>query len=85
VQQLYDKRPNSLGADRLASIPGWSEMPGVRAGNVLPWNPEPPLTDTAAACFVNGLAQLIRDGFRHPLRLTSQGDGRRLASEVEKP
>ncbi|TKK82714.1 ABC transporter substrate-binding protein [Kribbella jiaozuonensis] len=54
---LYDERPNSLGADRLATIPGWSEVPGVQAGNVLPWNPEPPLTYAAADSFVNGLAQ----------------------------
>ncbi|MER7243454.1 hypothetical protein [Kribbella sp. NPDC000426] len=53
---LYDERPNSLAADRLATIAGWSEVPGVRAGNVLPWNPEPPLTYAAAASFVSGLA-----------------------------
>ncbi|WP_327632898.1 ABC transporter substrate-binding protein [Kribbella sp. NBC_00482] len=54
---LYDQRPNSLGADRLADIPGWSEVPGVRTGKVLAWNPEPPLTFTAAAAFVTTLAE----------------------------
>ncbi|TCC01569.1 ABC transporter substrate-binding protein [Kribbella soli] len=54
---LYDQGPNSLGADRLADIPGWSEVPGVRTGKVLPWNPEPPLTFTAAAAFVTTLAE----------------------------
>ena len=53
---LYDQRPNSLSADRLADIPGWSEVPGVRTGKVLAWNPEPPLTFTAAAAFVTTLA-----------------------------
>ncbi|TCC36174.1 ABC transporter substrate-binding protein [Kribbella speibonae] len=54
---LYDQRPNSLGADRLAGIPGWSEVPGVRTGKVLHWNPEPPLTFTTAAAFVTGVAE----------------------------
>ena len=54
---LYDQRPNSLGADRLAGIPGWSEVPGVRTGKVLPWNPEPPQTFTAAAAFVTTLVE----------------------------
>lgn len=54
---LYDQRPNSLGPDRLAEIPGWSEVPGVRTGTVLAWNPEPPLTFTAAAAFVNTVAE----------------------------
>ena len=54
---LYDQRPNSLGADRLADIPGWSEVPGVRTGKVLTWNPEPPLTFTAAAAFVTAVAE----------------------------
>jgi iron complex transport system substrate-binding protein len=49
---LYDQRPNSLGAEQLATIPAWSEVPGVRAGNVLPWNPEPALTYATAAAFV---------------------------------
>jgi iron complex transport system substrate-binding protein len=54
---LYDQRPNSLGADRLATIPGWSEVPAVRAGNVRAWNPEPPLTYAAAESFVSDLAR----------------------------
>lgn len=41
---LYDQRPNSLGDEQLAAIPEWAELPAVRAGQVLPWNPEPPLT-----------------------------------------
>ncbi|HET6297663.1 MAG TPA: ABC transporter substrate-binding protein [Kribbella sp.] len=52
---LYDQRPNSLGDEQLATIPAWSEHPAVRAGNVLPWNPEPPLTFEAAAAFINTL------------------------------
>jgi iron complex transport system substrate-binding protein len=48
---LYDQRPNSLGPDRLAHIPAWSEI----TGEVLPWNPEPPLTYEAAAAFVRAI------------------------------
>jgi hypothetical protein len=33
---LYDQRPNSLNADQLATIPAWSELPAVIAGQVLP-------------------------------------------------
>ncbi|MGW6195648.1 ABC transporter substrate-binding protein [Kribbella sp. NPDC055110] len=54
---LYDRRPNSLGADRLSGIPGWSEVPGVRTGKVLFWDPEPPLTFAAAAAFVTTVAE----------------------------
>jgi len=60
---LYDQRPNSLGAEQLATIPAWSEHPAVRAGRVLPWNPEPPLTFETAAAFVNALTTaLTTDG-----------------------
>ncbi|GAA3104422.1 iron complex transport system substrate-binding protein [Kribbella aluminosa] len=49
---LYDQRPNSLSAEKLAEIPAWSEV----TGQVLPWNPEPPLTYEAAAASVTALA-----------------------------
>jgi iron complex transport system substrate-binding protein len=60
---LYDQRPNSLGAEQLATIPTWSEVPGVRAGNVLPWNPEPALTYATAAAFV----ATVTDALTKPL------------------
>ncbi|MFI5708868.1 ABC transporter substrate-binding protein [Kribbella sp. NPDC051620] len=56
---LYDQRPNSLGADQLAEIPAWSEHPAVRGGQVLPWNPEPPLTFEATAASIDTLTAAI--------------------------
>jgi iron complex transport system substrate-binding protein len=56
---LYDQRPNSLGADQLAEIPAWSEVPAVRSGQVLPWNPEPPLTFAATAASVDALTTAV--------------------------
>ncbi|GAB3835899.1 ABC transporter substrate-binding protein [Kribbella italica] len=56
---LYDQRPNSLGAEQLAEIPAWSELPAVAAGHVLAWNPEPPLTFEAAAASADTLAAAI--------------------------
>lgn len=57
---LYDQRPNSLGTDQLAEIPVWSEHPAVRGGQVLPWNPEPPLTNTDTAASINTLIAALR-------------------------
>ncbi|MEU4195136.1 ABC transporter substrate-binding protein [Kribbella sp. NPDC026611] len=54
---LYDQRPNSMGPDQLATIPSWPEVPAVRTGNVVPWNPEPTLTFRAAATFVNTVSE----------------------------
>lgn len=54
---LYDERPNSLSADQLADIPAWPQHPG--AARVLPWNPEPPLTFTAAAAYVTAVANAL--------------------------
>ncbi|GAB2574469.1 ABC transporter substrate-binding protein [Kribbella endophytica] len=56
---LYDQRPNSLGADQLAEIPEWAELPAVATGQVLPWNPEPPLTFEAAAAAADALTAAI--------------------------
>lgn len=56
---LYDQRPNSLGDDQLADIPAWAEVPAVRGGQVLPWNPEPPLTFAATAASVDALTTAI--------------------------
>ncbi|NEA30654.1 ABC transporter substrate-binding protein [Streptomyces sp. SID13031] len=56
---LYDQRPNSLGDDQLATIPAWAEIPAVRAGQVLPWNPEPPLTFETTAASVDTLTTAI--------------------------
>jgi iron complex transport system substrate-binding protein len=56
---LYDQRPNSLGADQLADIPAWPEVPAVRGGQVLPWNPEPPLTFEATAASIDALTAAI--------------------------
>ncbi|MEV6417764.1 ABC transporter substrate-binding protein [Kribbella sp. NPDC051718] len=56
---LYDQRPNSLGADQLADIPAWSEQSAVRGSQVLPWNPEPPLTFGATAASVDALTAAI--------------------------
>jgi iron complex transport system substrate-binding protein len=53
---LYDQRPNSLNAERLAAIPEWSEL---SAGTVLPWDPEPALTYATAAAFVSNLAKAL--------------------------
>jgi iron complex transport system substrate-binding protein len=57
---LYDQRPNSLTAEQLADIPAWSELPAVRAGRVLTWNPEPSLTFQTAAAFVNTVTAALR-------------------------
>jgi iron complex transport system substrate-binding protein len=56
---LYDQRPNSLGADQLAEIPAWSELSAVRSSQVLPWNPEPPLTFGATAASIDALTAAI--------------------------
>ncbi|MGC4943836.1 ABC transporter substrate-binding protein [Kribbella sp. DT2] len=56
---LYDQRPNSLGAEQLAEIPQWAELPAVAAGHVLAWNPEPPLTFEAAAAAADALTAEI--------------------------
>jgi iron-desferrioxamine transport system substrate-binding protein len=56
---LYDRRANSLGPDRLAAIPAWADLPAVRAGRVLPWDPEPVLTTAAAAAFVDTVADAL--------------------------
>lgn len=56
---LYDQRPNSLGADQLAEIAPWTELPAVADGQVLAWNPEPPLTYESAASAVDALASAI--------------------------
>jgi iron complex transport system substrate-binding protein len=57
---LYDQRPNSLGADQLADIPSWAELPAVRSSQVLPWNPEPPLTFEATAASIDGLTAAVK-------------------------
>jgi iron complex transport system substrate-binding protein len=56
---LYDQRPNSLGDEQLAAIPAWAELSAVQAGQVLPWNPEPPLTFAAAAASADALITAI--------------------------
>jgi iron complex transport system substrate-binding protein len=56
---LYDQRPNSLGDEQLADIPEWAELPAVRSGQVLAWNPEPPLTFAAAATSIDTLTAAI--------------------------
>jgi iron complex transport system substrate-binding protein len=56
---LYDQRPNSLGDEQLAAIPEWAELSAVQAGQVLPWNPEPPLTFAAAAASADALITAI--------------------------
>jgi iron complex transport system substrate-binding protein len=61
---LYDQRPNSLSDEQLATIPAWSELPAVRAGHVLPWNPEPPLTFEIAATFVTALTTSMKGQMR---------------------
>ncbi|MEV6285762.1 ABC transporter substrate-binding protein [Kribbella sp. NPDC051770] len=52
---LYDQRGNSLGAEQLAGIPSWGELPAVQGDRVQPWNPEPAFTFAAAAAFVDGI------------------------------
>jgi iron-desferrioxamine transport system substrate-binding protein len=56
---LYDQRPNSLGDDQLAEIPAWLELPAVRGGQMLRWNPEPPLTFGATATSIDALTAAI--------------------------
>ncbi|MEU0090541.1 DUF6790 family protein [Kribbella sp. NPDC006257] len=50
---------DAVDPELIAAIPEWAELPAVRAGQVLPWNPEPPLTFQAAAASADALTKAI--------------------------
>ncbi|GIL25401.1 ABC transporter substrate-binding protein [Actinocatenispora comari] len=58
---LYDRRANSLPAEERNRIAAWAALPAVAAGRVLPWEPEPVYTDTAAAQFVDTVRLALAD------------------------
>lgn len=41
---MYDNRFSSVKPDQLKDNPTWSRLPAVRAGRLIPWDSEPPLS-----------------------------------------
>jgi iron complex transport system substrate-binding protein len=56
---VLDSRTQALQPKDLASKPSWKDLPAVKAGQVIPWNPEPRFSYEGCAPLLEALAAAL--------------------------
>ncbi|GAA3987120.1 siderophore-binding protein DesE [Actinomadura viridis] len=57
---LLDSRTQALQPKDLAAKPAWRDLPAVKAGQVVPWQPEPRFSYAGCAPILEDLAKTVR-------------------------